>query len=88
MIIVCILVALAIAFLIALAVPSDVLAAGGAIILMVIMTIGLLALSFFVTAGIVWLICWAFSLTFSWKIAFGIWLVLVILRSIFKNTKD
>lgn len=44
------------------------------------------AVSFFVTAGILWLICWAFALTFTWKIAIGIWLVLILARSVFQVT--
>ncbi len=42
-------------------------------------------ISFFGTALLIWLICWAFALTFSWKITFGIWIIICILRSIFKT---
>lgn len=44
------------------------------------------AVSFFITAGIIAGICWAFSLTFSWKLAVGVYLVLVLVRSIFQVT--
>ena len=44
------------------------------------------ALSFLITAGIIALICWAFALTFTWKLAFGIWLVLILIRGIFSVT--
>lgn len=41
---------------------------------------------FFGISIVFWAICWAFNLTiFSWKIAFGIWLILDILVSIFKH---
>lgn len=44
--------------------------------------IGVVALSFFLTAGIIAGICWAFSLAFSWKLAVGVYLVLILIRSI------
>lgn len=42
--------------------------------------------SFLITAGIIYLICWVFALTFSWKLAFGIWLVMLLLSATFKST--
>lgn len=81
----CIFIALMIILLIALVVPEEVFTMSSAIILSVITVIGFLAISFFVTAGIIWLICWAFSLTFSWKITFGIWLIILIINNIFKK---
>lgn len=42
-------------------------------------------LSFGITSAILYGICWAFNFTFSWKLAIGIWLLLIILRSIFKT---
>ena len=42
--------------------------------------IAYLAIDFAISALIVKGICWAFSLTFSWKIAFGVWLILLILH--------
>lgn len=44
-------------------------------------------LSFGITSSVVYGICWAFGLNFTWKIAIGIWLVLYILKSIFKSNK-
>lgn len=41
--------------------------------------------SFFFTAGILWLISMCFNFTFSWKLALGIWLLMILLRSIFTN---
>lgn len=51
---------------------------GVSIIAGFIATLGVVA-TYLVVAGIFWLICWAFGLAcFSWKIAFGIWLVLLL----------
>ena len=45
------------------------------------------SISFGITALIFKGICWAFSLTFSWKVAFGIWLIMILVGSIFSGTK-
>lgn len=45
------------------------------------------SISFGITALIFKGICWAFSLTFSWKVAFGIWLIMILVRNIFSGTK-
>lgn len=53
-----------------------------------------ICLSFFITAGLVWLLCWAlpaigivaigsFTIVFSWKLALIVWIILGLLRSIF-----
>lgn len=53
-----------------------------------------ICLSFFSTAGLVWLLCWAlpaigivaigsFTIVFSWKLALIVWVILGLLRSIF-----
>jgi hypothetical protein len=59
-----------------------------AIILGVAFFAGALALSFVLTSAIIYGICWAFRLTFAWRYAFGVWLVLLILRSIFRSGKN
>lgn len=52
----------------------------------IIFVILLLLLSYFATAGIIWLMCWAFSWTWwSWKACFGIWLLMFLLSSTFKS---
>ena len=51
-------------------------------ILVIALVIGV---SFLVTCGIIKLICLCFAWTFSWKIATGIWLGMMILRSIFSS---
>ena len=53
-----------------------------------------LAISFLLTSGLVWLLCWllpaigitaigTFTIMFSWKLALAIWIILVLLQSIF-----
>lgn len=53
-----------------------------------------LAISFLLTSGLVWLLCWllpaigitaigTFTIVFSWKLALAIWIILVLLQSIF-----
>ena len=65
---------------------------------MILIVILSLALSFLLTAGLVWLICWLFSalgvatigtltIAFSWKLALLVWLILLLLRSIFSASK-
>lgn len=48
--------------------------------------IAIYGLSWLVTCGLIKLITVCFGWTFKWPIATGIWLITVILRSIFKNT--
>lgn len=50
-----------------------------AIILGVAIFVGVLALSFVATSAIIYGICWAFKLTFAWRYAFGIWLILLLI---------
>ena len=52
----------------------------------IITFIALLALSFLFTSGLVWLVCWAFSFTFTWKLAVGVYAVIALLGRAFKNT--
>lgn len=53
-----------------------------------------LAISFLLTSGFVWLLCWllpalgitaigTFVIVFSWKLALAIWIILVLLQSVF-----
>lgn len=46
----------------------------------------MLALSFVATSAIIYGICWAFSLPFSLKYAFGLWLVLWLASGVFKRS--
>lgn len=43
------------------------------------------ALSWIVTCGIIKLITMCFGLTFSWSISTGIWLIWILLKSLFSN---
>ena len=53
-----------------------------------------LAISFLLTSGLIWLLCWLLpaigitaigtsTIVFSWKLALAIWIVLLLLRSLF-----
>ena len=48
-----------------------------------------LAFSFLVTAGLVWVACWALALAgvivvWSWKLSFVVWILAMIIRALFK----
>lgn len=45
----------------------------------------LLAVSYGAVAGLTWIICQCFELTFTLKAAFGVWLILVIIGWISKE---
>lgn len=55
---------------------------GGWVTLLLVVGYGV---SWLVTCGLIKLITMCFDLTFSWGIATGIWLITIILKSIFKN---
>ena len=54
------------------------------IITVIIAIVILIGLSFLITAGIIKLITVCFGLTFSWSVATGIWLTMILFRSIFR----
>ena len=54
------------------------------IITVIIAIVILIGLSFLITAGIIKLITVCFGLTFSWPVATGIWLTMILFRSIFR----
>lgn len=59
----------------------------GAVTIVVILILTLCyGLSWIVTCGIIKLITLCFGWSFKWSIATGIWLVICILKSIFKTT--
>ena len=63
------------------------IAEGGIVALISIaILIGLGAISWLITCGLFYLITLCFSLEFSWLTATGVWLVMVLLRSIFSVT--
>lgn len=51
-----------------------------------------LAISFFLVTGAYWIICWAFTLVFSWKCALAIFVAITIIRGtisiVFKKNND
>lgn len=66
--------------------------------MILILIISYLAISFLLTSGLVWLICKLFSalgvatigtltVVFSWKLALLVWLIILLLRSIFSACK-
>ena len=57
-----------------------------------------LAVSFLLTSGLIWLLCWllpaigitaigTFTIAFSWKLALAIWIIIALLQSIFSIGK-
>ena len=62
-------------------------AEGGIVALISIaLLIGFGAISWLITCGIFYLITLCFSLEFSWLTATGVWLVMILLKSIFNTT--
>lgn len=44
--------------------------------------------SWAVTCGILWLAAWCFGLVFDLKIATGVWLILLLVKSLFKEASS
>ena len=63
------------------------IAEGGIVALIaIVMFLVLGAISWLITCGIFYLITLCFGLKFSWLTATGVWLIMVLLRSIFSVT--
>lgn len=63
------------------------IAEGGIVALVAIVIFLVLgAISWLITCGIFYLITLCFSLEFSWLTATGVWLVMILLKSIFNTT--
>ena len=63
------------------------IAEGGIVALIaIVMFLVLGAISWIITCGIFYLITLCFSLEFSWLTATGVWLVMILLKSIFNTT--
>ena len=58
------------------------------IIAVMLTVITLFALSWIITCGIIKLITLCFGWTFSWPIATGIWLVMILLRMVFVQSSS
>ena len=50
--------------------------------------IGVLAIDFLITSGLIAVICWAFKLTFSWRVTIGIYAIIAILHGIFAAARN
>lgn len=57
-------------------------------IITVAIIVGVFALSFALTSAIIYGICWAFKLVFTWRFAFGVWLILLVMRSVLRSGKN
>ena len=63
------------------------IAKGGMVALVaIVMFLVLGAISWIITCGIFYLITLCFGLEFSWLTATGVWLVMILLKSIFSTT--
>ena len=49
-----------------------------AIGIIVVTIVAVLAVDFLVSAGLVWLVCWAFGWSWSWKLCIGIFAVMLL----------
>ena len=62
------------------------IAEGGALALIVIIILAITyGISWITTCGIIKLITLCFGWTFKWSVATGIWLIMLLLRSVFKS---
>lgn len=61
--------------------------AGVRALIVIIIFLAICALSFFLNAGILWLICWAFHGSWwSWRVCIGFWLLEFVLSGVFGGT--
>lgn len=51
----------------------------------VVSVIAVLAVSFVLTAGLWYLVCWAFGIAWSWKVSVGVWCALALISSAVKS---
>lgn len=42
-------------------------------------------LSFLISAGLICVVCWAFGFAWSWKLALGLWVVMLLISSAVKS---
>lgn len=55
-------------------------------VLFVLVIVIKLALSFFCTAFLFWLACYAFGWEWMWKASLGVWAVFALIKSIFERS--
>lgn len=56
-------------------------------VLFVLVIVIKLAISFFFTAFLFWLACYAFGWEWTWKASLGVWAVLALIKSIFGRSE-
>lgn len=61
---------------------------GSALLLTIIVLVVAFGLSWIVTCGVIKLITMCFGWQFKWSIATGIWLVMCLARTVFKNNSS
>ena len=61
---------------------------GSALLLTIIFLIVAFGVSWIVTCGVIKLITMCFGWQFKWSIATGIWLVMCLARTVFKNSSN
>lgn len=59
---------------------------GIGVLVCIVVVILLCSVSWIITCGVIKLITMCFGLTFKWSVATGIWLVMALLRTIFKSS--
>jgi hypothetical protein len=47
--------------------------------------LSLILLSYITIAGILWVLCWSFSIEFTFKLSLGFWVLFLILLSLFNK---
>ena len=57
-------------------------------LIVLIALVGVAILDFALVAVIVKGVCWAFGFAFSWKIAFGVWLIVLLLHAVFFRERE
>ena len=57
-------------------------------LILVLTIIVAVAIGFGITSGLLYGICWAFGFKFTWKLAIGVYLVLVLIKAVFFRSED
>ena len=56
-------------------------------ILAILILLVSMVVSFGTVAGIAWLICWAFSIHYSLRTIFGVWIIWIVVSGLLKSKK-
>ena len=49
--------------------------------------VGMIALDIVIVSAVYYAICWCFGLVFSWKIALGIWILVIVFKNVIMDTR-